>query len=109
MFETRDDLGRVLCCHGRPMMCAECGEEYAADLNHPTIELPEKHPLRIRAEKAERDREVLRTALVGLVGASTQDELEAMEAVIRLTPQPAQDKAVAIDAIHALIATGEKP
>lgn len=33
--ETRDDLGRVLCCHGRPMMCLECGEDYAAELNQP--------------------------------------------------------------------------
>ncbi len=33
--ETRDDLGRVLCCHGRPIMCNECGEDYATELNQP--------------------------------------------------------------------------
>jgi hypothetical protein len=53
----------------------------------------------------ERQRARLRAALVGLVGVDGKDELEQMEAVMRLTPAPAQDKAVTIDAIHALIAT----
>lgn len=52
---------------------------------------------------AQRDR--LRAALVGLVGVDGREELEAMEAMMRLLPAPAADKAVTIDAIHALIAT----
>lgn len=32
---VRDPFGRVLCCHGRPFDCNECGEEYAADLERP--------------------------------------------------------------------------
>lgn len=48
---------------------------------------------------------ILRAALVGLVGVDGREELEAMEAVMRLLPAPAADKAVTIDAIHALIAT----
>jgi hypothetical protein len=29
---ARDEVGRVLCCHGRPMSCDECGEEDAAKI-----------------------------------------------------------------------------
>lgn len=47
----------------------------------------------------------LRAALVGLVGADGRAELEQMEAVMRLMPAPAADKAATIDAIHALLAT----
>jgi hypothetical protein len=36
----RDDIGRVLCCHGRPMTCLECGEEYAAELEKPAEPTP---------------------------------------------------------------------
>lgn len=50
----------------------------------------------------ERDR--LRAALVGVIGADGP-ELEVMEAVIRAAIAPAEDKAVSIDAIHALLAT----
>ncbi len=49
--------------------------------------------------------DTLRSALVGLVGADSREELEQMEAVMRLMPAPAADKAATIDAIHALIAT----
>lgn len=55
--------------------------------------------------KAQRDR--LRAALVGLIGVDGRADLEQMEAVMRLMPAPAEDKAVTIDAIHALIAIGE--
>lgn len=55
------------------------------------------------AAKAERD--VLRAALVKLVGVDGRADLEAIEAVMRLAPAPAEDKAASIDAIHALIAT----
>lgn len=48
---------------------------------------------------------LLRSALVQVVGVDGRDELEAMEAFIRLTPAPAADKAATIDAIHALITT----
>jgi hypothetical protein len=35
--ETRDVDGFVLCCHGRPIHCLECGEDYAAELNTPPV------------------------------------------------------------------------
>ncbi len=47
----------------------------------------------------------LRSALVGLVGVDTREELEQLEVVMRLMPAPAADKAATINAIHALIAT----
>lgn len=49
----------------------------------------------------------LRKALVELVGVSGKAELEAMELAMRLAPAPMADKATAIDAIHALLATME--
>jgi chromosome segregation ATPase len=49
----------------------------------------------------------LRKALVGIVGADTPEELDQMEAVIRMAPAPAEDKAASIDAIHALRARRE--
>jgi len=58
------------------------------------IKVCEKHPMR-----------KLRQALADLVGASTKEELEAMEIALRATPGIEQDKIVAINAIHALIET----
>ena len=45
---------------------------------------------------------LLRRALVGLVGVESPEDLEAMEAAMRLMPMPAEDRAKTIDAIHAL-------
>jgi hypothetical protein len=45
----------------------------------------------------------LRSALAGLVGVDGEEELERMEAMIRSIDAPAKDKAVTIDAIHALM------
>lgn len=60
----------------------------------------EERPRRVEAE-----RDLLRVALVKLVGVDGRAELSEMEAVMRLMPAPAEDKAATIDAIHALIAT----
>lgn len=48
-------------------------------------------------------RDKLRRALQGLVGAKTKDELEQMEAGIRLVPAPDKDKIDALNAIHVLL------
>jgi hypothetical protein len=55
--------------------------------------------------KAEADIVLLRNALIGLIGASDKVGLEQMELFMRLTPAPEEDKAVSINAIHALLAT----
>ena len=59
----------------------------------------------ISIEPAIEQRNRLRAALVGLVGVDGREALNAMEAMMRLLPAPAADKAVTIDAIHALIST----
>ena len=51
------------------------------------------------------DNELLRSALAGLIGADTETELRQMEVAMRLLPAPDADKAVSINAIHALLAT----
>jgi hypothetical protein len=35
MSVHRDDLGRTLCEHGRPMACTECAVEYERELEKP--------------------------------------------------------------------------
>ena len=55
--------------------------------------------------KAAIDVALLRAALVGLIGADSAEELRQMEVTMRLLPAPAEDKAVSINAIHALLAT----
>lgn len=92
---------------GRVLTCVYCGHEYPQDTpawgnavltEH--IRTCEAHPM--RAVEADRDR--LRKALVGLVGASEPDELRAMEVAMRMLPAPDEDKAATINAIHALLA-----
>jgi len=55
--------------------------------------------------KAEADIALLRSALVGLIGADTEQELREMEAMMRLLPAPEADKIASINAIQALLAT----
>jgi hypothetical protein len=47
--------------------------------------------------------EQLRSALAGLIGAETKEELEAMEAAMRIMPGIEADKIAGISAIHALL------
>lgn len=93
---------------GRVLTCVYCGHEYPQ--NTPAsgdavltehIRVCEKHPLR----KAESDKAKLRAALIGLVGAGTVDELEQIEAAIRIMPVPEVDRMNTINAIRAIIET----
>ena len=93
---------------GRILTCVYCGHEYPQDtpaagseILTEHIKVCERHPLR----KAESDVAMLRAALVGLIGADSEQELRTMEATMRLLPAPDADKAVSINAIHALLAT----
>lgn len=85
--------------------CVYCGHQYpdgtpAAkhELLTAHIKICEKHPMREAELKIER----LKTALAGLIGASTKKELDAMEVAIRSIHAPDSDKAAAINAIDAL-------
>lgn len=87
--------------------CVYCGHEYppntpAAGAKALTDHIAgcSAHPM--RAIIAERDR--MRRALEGLMGAYDMNTLRGMEISIRATPAPAEDKAAALDAIHALLA-----
>lgn len=88
------------------LTCVYCGAAYpegtpphGSQVLTDHIRTCEKHPLRA----AEQRIATLTAALSGVVGASTRSELESMEAVIRIMPCPAEDKAVSINAIHALL------
>lgn len=90
------------------LTCVYCGMAYPEGTPpHGTsvltdhIKVCEKHPMR----QAEQTIKTLRDALVGLVGASDVAELKQMELTMRVLPAPEQDKAVTINAIHALITT----
>lgn len=76
---------------------AAAGSEVLTD----HIKVCEQHPMR----KVEADISMLRAALVGLIGVDSEQELRQMEAAMRLLPAPEADKAVSINAIHALLAT----
>ena len=78
-------------------------EQYTTDHYQCGAELSQAFRDDIAKLETERDR--LRAALVALVGVDGRDELGQMEAVMRLIPAPAEDKAATIDAIHALMAT----
>ena len=63
--------------------------------------MPETNELAIVTQQRDR----LRAALAGLVGADSAEELTAMEAVIRIMPAPDADKVAMLNAIHVLLDT----
>jgi hypothetical protein len=71
---------------------------HGSDILTEHIKICEKHPMR----QAEQKIKVLREALIGLIGAETKEELEQMDAILRITPGPNGDKLSALNAIHAL-------
>jgi len=96
----------------RIITCVYCGQEYPAgtpasgsDVQVLTdhIKVCEKHPMRKAEEKINK----LRHALAGLIGSEDPHELKQMEMAMRLAPAPEADKAVSINAIHALLETME--
>jgi len=89
----------------RILTCVYCGHEYPQDTpahgdkvltDH--IAGCEKHPMRAVVEQ----RDKLRAALAGMIGASSPEELDALEVGVRSTPACDEDRAVALNAIHAL-------
>ena len=87
------------------LTCAYCGHQYpdgTPTAKHTLltehIKVCEKHPMREAEYKIDR----LRSALVGLVGVNTKDELDVMEQVILSSDASNSDKVVSINAINAL-------
>ena len=94
--------------NGRILTCVYCGHEYpqntpsaGSEVLTEHIKVCGRHPMR----KAEADIALLRSALAGLIGADTEQELREMETMMRLLPAPEADKVVSINGIRALLAT----
>lgn len=92
-------MSNVLTCVYCGMAYPEGTSTHGSQILTDHIKVCEKHPMR----KAEATIAKLTSALVGLVGAATKKELAAMEIAMRLMPAPDVDKAVTINAIHALM------
>lgn len=107
MPEIAKDIANAMNAPGDPVVtCVYCGHEYPDgtptakhDLLTAHIKVCEKHPMREAEARIER----LRKALSGLIGAETKEELEAMEAAMRMMPGIEADKIAGINAIHALL------
>ena len=90
--------------------CVYCGHEYPGgtptakhELLTEHIKNCEKHPMR----GAEQTIAKLRSALVGLIGVESKEELDAMEIMLRRVPTPESDRIAAINAIDALRQSAE--
>lgn len=92
----------------RTLTCVYCGHEYPQGTPASGDEVLTKHIAECKAHpmrKVIEQRDMLRAALVGLVGAGELEGLRTMEIAVRSLPAPDEDKAVTINAIHALIKT----
>jgi hypothetical protein len=78
--------------------CIKCGTNFVGTPEQPPADALCKY---CEIEQLKADNAKLRKALVGLVGADG-NELDGMEALIRISPVPDEDRAVTINAIHAL-------
>ncbi len=101
---AREDAQIIADAHSRAtqvLTCVYCGHAYppgtpahGSPILTAHIKTCDKHPLG-----------AVRRALVGLVGVDTAEELDQMEAVMRLAPAPDADKVPILNAIHALRST----
>ena len=90
--------------------CVYCGHEYPDgtptakhDLLTAHIKVCEKHPMREAEARIER----LRGALSELIGAETKEDLEAMEAAMRMMPPPSGLKDMRAALAKAIAALGD--
>lgn len=91
------DITCVYCGHKYPEQTPAHGSKILTD----HIKICEKHPMR----EAEQKIELLKNALIGLVGSDEPETLKEMEAALRTMPVPDEDKAATINAIHAILKT----
>lgn len=92
------------------LTCVYCGTAYpegtpphGSSVLTDHIKVCTKHPLRAAEAKIAK----LRAALVGIIGAASKEDLAEMELATRVALVPECDKVVVINAIHALLETGE--
>jgi len=93
---------------GNTLTCVYCGMAYpegtppnGAQILTDHIKVCEKHPLREAEDKILK----LRTALIGLVGASSKDEIEGIARVLDSIVPDGPDKDASLFAIRVLIET----
>ncbi len=87
----------VYCGHAYPEGTPPHGSQILTD----HIAVCEKHPMR----KVVEDRMKLRTALCGLIGATTPAELEGMRSILQAIPGDDENKTVSLAAINTLLET----
>ena len=92
----------------RVLTCVYCGHEYPQDTpaagsvvltEH--IAACEAHPMR----QVVQQRDQLRAALVGMIGADGREELGQMRSIVALTAPSGTERDIALAGIDALIAT----
>ncbi len=88
--------------------CVYCGHEYPdgtptakAEALTEHIQQCEKHPMTALQKRYE----IVRAALVGLIGADTKEELQQIECGLLAREAPIEHKAPAIDGVRALLKT----
>ena len=94
MKQKENQMSNTLTCVYCGMAYPEGTPPHSSKVLTDHIKVCEKHPMR-----------KLRNALADMVGASTKEELEEMELVLRVMPGIEQDKIVALNAVHALLET----
>lgn len=116
MFETNNDIealrkigGQIGFGNSCDILCKAWDEmlqqKYGAPPWHGNNWAAQKRHAIKAQEAIESHVQLLWTALVNLVGVDGEDDLQQMEVNLRLMPAPDADKAVSINAIHALLAT----
>jgi hypothetical protein len=93
--------------------CRDCGFQWPAPISHADFvsegnrnyDLGRKHKageLESEIERLKANNHKLRVALVGLVGSDDAKELDGMEAMIRISQVPEEDRVNTINAINIL-------
>lgn len=116
MFETKDDIetlkrigAQIGFGNSCDILCKAWDEmlqqKYGAPPWHGDNWAAQKRHAIKAQEEIEKRVGLLRSALVGLIGADGQHDLQQIEESMRVIPGQDADKEVAINAIHALLAT----
>lgn len=99
-MDNKVDVTCVYCGHLYPEQTPTSG----ADILKDHIKICDKHPMR----EAEQTIDLLRGALVGLVGSDDKAELEKMELIMKSTAMLDDDRENTINAIHAIVKTAHR-
>lgn len=87
MSVVRDEYDRVLCPHGRPMACLECGEDYARAVTTPARTacddcLDERRRLAAQRDELLAALKGLRADVVGALGIGVSESIGHTNAAV---------------------------